>query len=134
MTRNISNTDHMTSNMSNKFDSDVGVFDIFGGNFKVQLAMNTNLAISDPFRNARTKLTHKCCCTLEFQKSLGIEGIIPLYLPSHIFREMNSMKSSKIDFNHCHSYYEFNTKKTQIWDRECIVSYITQQWETWKHH
>jgi hypothetical protein len=58
MTRNISNTDHMTSNISNKFDSDVGVFDIFGGNFKVQLAMNTNLAISDPFRNARTKLTH----------------------------------------------------------------------------
>jgi hypothetical protein len=120
MTRNISNTDHMTSNMSNKFDSDVGVFDIFGENFKAELAMNTILAMksdtldvynSGPFRNARTKLTHKCCCTLEFQKSLGIEGIIPLYLPSHIFREMNSMKSSKIDFNHCHSYYEINTKK-----------------------
>jgi hypothetical protein len=58
---------HLTSKISNKFDSAIGVFDIFGVNFKEKLATNSNKAIksdaldvyvSGPFRNARTKQTH----------------------------------------------------------------------------
>jgi hypothetical protein len=60
----VNNTDHTPSNVSNKFDDVVGVFDSFGGNFKEELAKSCNKAlksealdvyISNPFRNAQTK-------------------------------------------------------------------------------
>jgi hypothetical protein len=35
---NTNNTDHTPSNVSNKFDDAVGVFDTFVGNFKDELA------------------------------------------------------------------------------------------------
>ena len=67
MTSNTNNTDHTPSNVSNKFDCVVGVFDTFGGNFKDKLAKSCNTAmksdaldvyVSSPFRNAQTKQSH----------------------------------------------------------------------------
>jgi hypothetical protein len=74
----------MTTNISNKFDSYVGVFDIFGGNFKVELATNTNLAmksdaldvyVSGPFRNARAKLTHYVVVYGNFRKAWALKAL-----------------------------------------------------------
>ena len=42
---NDDNTDHTPSNVSNKFDDVVGVFDTFGGNFKDELAKSCNKAM-----------------------------------------------------------------------------------------
>jgi hypothetical protein len=42
LTSNTNNTDHTPSNVSNKFDGLVGVFDTFGGNFKDELAKSCN--------------------------------------------------------------------------------------------
>ncbi len=67
MPNNTNNTDHTPSNVSNKFDDAVGVFDTFGGKFKDELAKSCNKAmkseeldvyLSNPFRNAQTKRTH----------------------------------------------------------------------------
>jgi hypothetical protein len=64
---NIINKYCTTTKISNKFDSDAGVLDIFGGNFKAELNTNTGLAmksdaldvyVSGPFRNAETKKSH----------------------------------------------------------------------------
>ena len=52
--------------------------------------------------------------SMVFWKSLGIEGIETPYLPSLLARKMNSMKGSKVDLNHCHSYYEINTRKHEF--------------------
>jgi hypothetical protein len=42
---NANNTDHTPSNVSNKFDDVVGVFDTFGGKFKDELAKSCNKAM-----------------------------------------------------------------------------------------
>jgi hypothetical protein len=64
---NIIKKDSTTTKISNKFDSDAGVLDIFWGNFKAELKTNAGLAmksdaldvyVSGPFRNARTKNSH----------------------------------------------------------------------------
>jgi hypothetical protein len=66
-TSNIINKDCTTTKIGNKFDSDAGVLDILGGNFKTKLKTNTGLAmksdaldvyVSGPFRNAKTKKSH----------------------------------------------------------------------------
>ena len=89
---NADNTDRTPSNVSNKFDDVVGVFDTFGGNFKDELAKSCNKAmksealdvyVSNPFRNAQTKRTHYVVVYGFFWKSLAIEGIIPPDLPSY---------------------------------------------------
>ena len=63
MTSNTNNTDYTPSNVSNKFDFGAGVFDTFGGIFKVELAKickkamksdTLDVYVSSPFRNAQT--------------------------------------------------------------------------------
>ncbi len=77
MPSNTNNTDHTPSNVSNKFDDAVGVFDTFGGNFKDKLAKRCNKALksealdvymSNPFRNAQTKQTHYVVIYVFFEK------------------------------------------------------------------
>jgi hypothetical protein len=117
------NTDHTPSNVRNKFDDVVGVFDCLGGNFKDELATSCNKAmksealdvyVSNPFRNAQTKRTHYVVVYGFFGKAWALKAsFLRTYL--HIIAgKMNSMKGSKVDLNHCHSYYEINTRKHEF--------------------
>ncbi len=114
MPSNVKNTtDHTPSNVRNKFDDVVGVFDTFGGNFKDKLAKSCNKAmksealdvhVSNPFRNAQTKRTHYVVVYGFFGKAWALKASFLSTYIHVIASKMNSMKGSKVDVNHCHSY------------------------------
>jgi len=120
---NANHTDHTPSNVSNKFDDVVGVFETFGGNFKDELAKSCNKAMkSEALDVFRIQSVQKCanqrnalCCRLWFfGKAWTLKAsFLRTYL--HIIAgKMNSMKGSKVDLNHCHSYYKINTRKHEF--------------------
>ncbi len=96
------------------------MFDIFGGNFKAELATNTGLAmkldamdvyVSGPFRNAKTKKSHYVVMYGNFGKAWPLKAS---FLCTHLHTlagKMNSMMGAKIDVNHCHSFHDINTRK-----------------------
>lgn len=99
------------------------MFDTFGGNFKDELAKSCNKAmksdaldvyVSNPFRNSITKRTHYVVVYGFFGKAWALKAsFLQTYL--HIIAgKMNSLKGSKVDLNHCHSYYEINTRKHEF--------------------
>jgi len=120
---NTNNTDHTPSNVSNKFDDAVGVFDTFGGNFKDELAKSCkkdmksealDVYVSNPFRNAQTKQTHYVVIYGFFGKAWALKASFLRTYLQVLAKKMNSVKGSKVDINHCHSYYEINTRKHEF--------------------
>jgi hypothetical protein len=70
--------------------------------------------VSNPFRNAETKRTHYVVVYGFFGKAWALKASF-LHTYLHVLaRKMNSMKGSKVDLDHCHSYCEINTRKHEI--------------------
>ncbi len=96
------------------------MLDIFWGNFKAELKTNAGLAmksdaldvcISGPLRNARTKKSHYVVVHGSFGKAWPLNAS---FLCTYLYTlggKMNSMRGAKIDANHCHSYYDIDTRK-----------------------
>ncbi len=117
---NIINKDCTTTKISNKFDSDAGVLDVFGGNFEAKLKTNTGLAmksdaldvyVSGSFRNARTKKSQYVVVYGSFGKAWPLKASFLCTYLHTLAGKMNSMRGAKFDVNHCHSYYDINTRK-----------------------
>ena len=120
---NIIKKDSTTTTISNKFDSDASVLDIFGGNFKAELKTNAGLAmksdaldvyVSGPFRNARTKKSHYVVVYGSFGKAWPLKASFLCTYLHTLAGKMNSMRGAKIDANHCCSYYDINTRKHEF--------------------
>ena len=120
---NIIKKDSTTTKISNKFDSDASVLDIFGGNFKAELKTNAGLAmksdaldvyVSGPFRNARTKKSHYVVVYGSFGKAWPLKASFLCTYLHTLAGKMNSMRGAKIDANHCCSYYDINTRKHEF--------------------
>ena len=120
---NIIKKDSTTTKISNKFDSDASVLDIFGGNFKAELKTNAGLAmksdaldvyVSGPFRNVRTKKSHYVVVYGSFGKAWPLKASFLCTYLHTLAGKMNSMRGAKIDANHCCSYYDINTRKHEF--------------------
>jgi hypothetical protein len=70
--------------------------------------------VSNPFRNAQTKQTHYVVIYGFFGKAWALKALFLRTYLHLLARKMNSVKGSKVDLNHCHSYYEINTRKHEF--------------------
>ncbi len=112
-----------TANISNKFYGDTDVFDMFGSDFKEELAVNNDKLIksdaldfhlSGPFNNVKTKQTHYVVVFKSFGKTWTLkDSFLCTYLHMLACR-MNSMEKSSIDVDHSQSYYELNIKSMSL--------------------
>ena len=106
-----------------KFDVDGDVFDLCGGNFKEELSSNISKSIKSnlldvyvtgPFINGKTGKTHFVVIFGPFLKAWQVKDTFLRGYLHTLANKMNSVKNSKIDTNHCHSYTEINIRKNEF--------------------
>jgi hypothetical protein len=112
-----------TTNISNNFDGDTDVFDMFGSDVKEELAVNNDKVIKSdaldvhfrgPFNNVKTKQTHYVVVFRSVGKAWTMkESFLRTYIHTFACR-MNSMKKSNIDVDHCQSYYKLNIRSMSM--------------------
>jgi hypothetical protein len=103
-----------------KFDADGDVFDLCGGNFTEDLASNISKStksnmldvyVTGPFINGKTGKSHYVVVFGAFLKAWPLkDSFLRGYLHT-LANKMNSVKNSKIDTNHCHSYRNQHMKE-----------------------